>query len=66
MKVEFLLAYDDNTWATETLDVPVSFEDFYREDDKVFQPFIRETLGYTKYRKVVLMAVYSIPEQEAT
>lgn len=60
MKVEYLLAYDDNRWETMVVDVP-------------FQTLNRETLvdwaeknlaGQAQYRKVVLFTLYSILEQE--
>jgi hypothetical protein len=66
MKVELLLALDDNTWETEIVDYPnpenvttwdVSFLDIVEWANQNLMPC-------EKYRNVVLFAVYNIPSQE--
>lgn len=55
-EVEFLLAYEDNTWDTVKERIPVSVRP---------EEWAQRMAGQVRYRRVVLIAVYSIgPEEE--
>lgn len=55
-KIEFLLAYDDETWSTEIVDVPEEMDPVEWANEKL--------APLSRYRKVVLFAVYSeVPDE---
>ena len=61
MKVEFLRAWEDQTWDTEVIDVPTMLQ-----DDTTLMDWANTNLApQTQYRKVVLFTVYAILDEEA-
>lgn len=67
MKVEYLLADEDGTWRTEIIDVPeeeLTKRSDAGDDDWTLQAWAREHLTtQAQYRRIVLFAVYSIPDE---
>ena len=64
MKVEFLRAWDDNTWDTEIIDLP-EFQQCGDTPDAGMVDWANNNLAtQAQYRKVVLFAVYAIPDEE--
>jgi len=55
MQTEYLLAYDDGTWKTEFIDVPIVTQD----REKLVAWAEQNLAPLEKYRKVVLFALYS-------
>ncbi len=53
-KVEFLLAYEDQWWDTEVMDIPATAED----DTEIMTWFNKEIMTLAAYRKVVMGAIY--------
>ena len=57
-KVEFLLAYDDNTWTTEVFELPPQFDSCFVDDDQLVRWWQDEHGKRACYRKVVMSAMY--------
>lgn len=69
MKVEYLRAWEDGHWDTETHDVPdedierLKYPDTAGDDAETLTKWAGLNLApQTQYRRVVLWAVYSLPE----
>lgn len=60
-KVEFLMAQEDHTWDTETVDVPTRLG---HDREKVLLWAEKYLAGQAQYRKVVMWGLYSFPSQE--
>lgn len=60
MKVEYLIAWEDNTWTTEIHEVKVP----RCSTDAVIKWAHRNLLPMAKYRNAVLFALYSYPSQD--
>ena len=59
MKLEMLLAFDDNTWDTEVFEVPseIYYSDY--PDTMIPNWWERAYMGLSTYRRVDLVAVYN-------
>lgn len=67
MRVEYLIAWDDGTWTTEFFTVPeVEVCDPLGEPEEALLTAyaVKNLLPLTKYRKAVMFAVYSFPDEE--
>ena len=64
--VEFLIAWADNTWTTETHEVPLDLKDYWGAyDDAAAVGWAQQQLiTRDGYGQVALVAVYSYPNKE--
>lgn len=61
MRVEYLRAWDDNTWDTEVYSVPFDRDRYDTTYPVRLQEYAQEVLGLeARHRKVVLWAVYDV------